>query len=141
MRIMKMILRIVFAVPLSLSLFASEVEGARAALEFYLRGHATGNPEFITQAFHPAARIQGYRLDGQFADWSLEEYRKGFRGTPAVDEAKRKRSIDMVEVQGSAGVARATLDYPNAVFTDYFLLMKHGDHWKIMNKVFSVRAK
>lgn len=103
--------------------------------------HATGNAQHLDRAFHPDARIQGVRLDGALANWSLAEYRKGFSGSPAPDEAQRQRTIDSVQLQGSAGIAKVTLDYPKAVFTDYFLLLKQNGEWKIMNKVFSVRAK
>ncbi len=118
-----------------------EISGARRPIELYLQGHATGKVDYIDEAFHPQAHIQGHRLDGSFVDWTLEEYRKGFRGKPASDESQRRRTIDLVEVQGKAGIARATLDYPTAVFTDLFLLLKHEGRWKIMNKVFEVRPK
>lgn len=114
---------------------------ARLPLEAYLRGHATANPTEMDRAFHPSARIQGLRLDGNFADWSLSDYKRGFTGTPAPDESQRKRSIDFLEVRGNTAIARVTLDYPTAVFTDYFLLMSLNGEWRIMNKIFHVQRK
>jgi hypothetical protein len=120
---------------------AGEEAAARKPVEDYLQGHATGKAEHMDRAFHPGAHIQGHRLGGTFVDWTLEEYKKGFRGTPAEDEAQRKRTIDFVQVNGTAGIAKATLDYPAAIFTDYFVLLKHEGQWKIMNKVFAVQKK
>lgn len=114
---------------------------ARLPLEAYIRGHATGNPAEMDRAFHPNAHIQGTRADGAFVDWSLADYKRGFNGSPAPDEAQRKRSIDFLEIRGNTAIARLTLDYPSAVFTDYFLLMSLNGEWRIMNKIFHVQLK
>jgi hypothetical protein len=129
---------------LAITLFASDADqqaAARLPIEAYLRGHATQNPAEMDRAFLPTARIQGVRLDGKYMDWSLEEYKRGFSGKPFPDEAQRKRTIDLIDIRGTAAIARATLDYPSAVFTDYFLLLLQNGEWRIANKVFSVRAK
>ena len=36
---------------------------------------------------------------------------------------------------------KATLDHGNTVFTDYFVLLKVDDEWKIANKVYNARKK
>ena len=59
----------------------------------------------------------------------------------AEDEAKRKRSIDQVDVTGNAAMARVTLDYPSGTFTDYFVLLKVDGEWKIANKVWTRQPK
>lgn len=127
--------------PCALASGAGEEAAAREPLEAYLRGHAMASAEEMDRAFHPQARIQGVRADGSFADWSLEEYKKGFTGKRAPDEDKRKRSIDFIDIRGDAAVARVTLDYPAARFTDYFLLLRRDGRWVIMNKVFHVQKK
>ena len=113
---------------------------ARKPLEAYLRGHATGDAAYIRQAFLPTAHVEGIR-DGKFLSWTADEYIAGFKGKPAEDEAKRKRSIDQVDVTGNAAMARVTLDYPAGTFTDYFVLLKVDGEWKIANKVWARREK
>ena len=44
---------------------AEDEAGVRAALQHYLNGHATGNPEEFRQAFHPDARMTFVR-DGSW---------------------------------------------------------------------------
>ncbi len=44
--------------------------------------------------------------------------------------------IDWVEVKGSAASARISLVHGETIFTDYFLLLKISNEWKIANKVF-----
>lgn len=128
---------------LSTQAFASESAEAAAAripLESYLKGHATGDGAYMRKAFLPTAHIEGIR-DGKFVSWTVGEYAAGFKGTPAADEAQRKRSIDEVDVSGNAAMARVTLDYPTGTFTDYFVLLKVDGEWKIANKVWTRQPK
>ena len=111
-------------------------KAVRAAIEQYFRGHATGNPNEMRKAFHPTAHIEGNR-DGKFLSWTVEEYASGFGGKPAPDEATRKRTIDRVAISGDAAMAGATLVHGATTFTDYFVLLKINNEWKIANKVYS----
>jgi hypothetical protein len=110
----------------------------RAVIDQYFKGHATGDPAEMRQAFWPTAHIEGIR-DGKFVSWTAEEYCSRFNGKPAADEASRIRTIGRVEVSGSAAMAGATLVHGRTTFTDYFVLLKEGDTWKIANKVYSSR--
>jgi Putative lumazine-binding len=113
-------------------------QGVRAAVNVYLRGHATGNGDEMRKAFLPTAHIEGIR-DGKFVSWTVDEYCSRFTGKPAADEATRKRTIDSVDVSGTSAMARATLVHGATTFTDYFVLLKVDGEWKIANKVYSSR--
>lgn len=119
---------------------AQEKEAVRLPLENYLQGHASGNGEFHQKAFLPEARLLFVR-DGKLAQRTSAEYIKGAGGKSAEDEAKRKRSIELVDVQGNAAIGKIILDYPNAYFVDYFALLKIGSEWKIVNKSFHVQPR
>lgn len=114
----------------------SEEAGVRAALNQYFRGHATGSGEEMRKAFLPTAHIEGMR-DGRFVSWTADEYSSRFTGKPAPDEASRKRTIDRVDIAGTAAMARATLIHGQTTFVDYFVLLKVDGEWKIANKVYS----
>ena len=118
---------------------ADEAAAVRKPLLAYLQGHATGDGSWMRQAFLPSARIEGIR-DGKLLSWTVDEYVAGSTGKPAADEARRKRSIDRVDVTGNAAMARITLDYPAGKFTDYLLLLKVDGEWKIANKVWTRQA-
>ena len=109
--------------------------GVRAAITMYFRGHATANPDTMRAAFLPTAHIEGIR-NGTFTSWTVDRYVSGFRGTPAADEASRQRTIDAVDIVGTAAMARATLKHGATTFTDYFVLLKVDGAWKIANKVY-----
>lgn len=113
--------------------------GVRAAVNQYLKGHATGDPVEMRRAFLPTAHIEGIR-DGKVVSWTVDEYCSRFSAKPASDEASRIRTIDHVDVSGTAAMARATLVHGATTFTDYFVLLKQDGEWKIANKVYSSRS-
>jgi Putative lumazine-binding len=115
-----------------------EGEAVRVPLNRYLMGHATGDSSHMQKAFLPTAHIEGIR-EGKLVSWTLDEYCARFSGRPEADESTRRRTIDAVDVTGNAAMARATLVHGATTFTDYFVLVKVGDDWKIANKVYTVR--
>ena len=114
----------------------SDEQAVRAAINQYFRGHATGSADEMRKAFLPTAHIEGIR-NGTFVSWTVDEYCANFKGKPAADEVSRKRTIDSVNVSGTAAMARATLVHGATTFTDYFVLLKSDGEWKIANKVYS----
>ena len=118
----------------------SEQEAARVPLENYLKGHATGDGEYMKKAFHTEGNLIFIR-DGKYATRSFAEYIAGFNGRPAADEANRKRSIEMLEVSGNAAVGKIVLDYPTTRFVDYMSLLKIDGDWKIVTKIFYAEPK
>jgi hypothetical protein len=129
---------LVFLPALTRAQGAEEDKAVRAAINQYFRGHATGDPAEMRKAFLPTAHIEGNR-EGRFVSWPAEEYASRFSGKPAADEASRKRTIDRVEISGTAAMVSATLVHGPTTFTDYFVLLKVNGEWKIANKVYSSR--
>ncbi len=118
----------------------AEEAAVRIPLENYIKGQATGDPEYIRKAFHPDARLF-FNRQGKFSQLPLAEFVSRFTGKPAEDEAKRIRRIDSVNVSGDAAIAKLTLDYPTVTFTDYMSLLKIDGEWKIVNKTFHAEPK
>jgi hypothetical protein len=118
---------------------ADEAE-VRAALQHYLLGHATGDGGHFRVVFHPDSKLY-FNRDGKFSMRTSEDYIAGAPGKPAADEDTRKRRIVSVDVTGDAAMAKVELDYPNAVLTDYFTLLKVDGKWMIMNKIFNTNPK
>ena len=118
-----------------------EIAAARIPLENYLKGHATGDPEYMKKAFYTEGKLIFVR-EGKFTTRTFEEYIAGMKdGKPAADEAQRKRWIESVEVSGNAGVGKIILDYPSVRFVDYMTLLKIDGAWKIVNKSFYAEPK
>jgi hypothetical protein len=119
---------------------SAEEAAARVPLENYLKGHATGDGDYMRKAFHPDAKVFFIR-DGKLNQLTAEEFAARSPGKPAPDEAQRKRWIESVKVSGNAGFGVITLDYPTAKITDYMSLIKVDGEWKIINKTFAIEPK
>lgn len=109
-----------------------------APIEHYFLGHAHDDAAQMRLAFLPSAHIESMR-DGQFTSWPLDVYCARFKGVPAADEATRRRTVDWIDVAGLSACARITLVHGAVTFTDYFVLLKTADGWKIANKAFHGR--
>jgi hypothetical protein len=114
--------------------------GARAAVDHYLAGHATGSAAEFTAAFHPKAMLYWNR-DGAFAERTSADYIAAAPGKPAADETQRRRKVEVLDVTGNAAMAKVVLDYPAVRFTDYLSLVKAEGEWRIVNKIFNVERK
>ena len=112
-----------------------EAPAVRIPLELYMRGHAEDDAAHMRAAFLPTARIESVR-GGPFTSWDVDTYCARFKGTPAADEATRRRTIDTLDIAGTAAAARITLEHGAVTFTDYFVLLKTEGGWKIANKAF-----
>lgn len=146
--IVHMKIRPIFALVL-FSLFAGitaaqtptpENAAVRVPLENYLKGHATGDGEYMKKAFHTEGNLVFIR-DGKFTMRSFADYIAGFTGKPPADEDKRKRWIESVDIAGNAAFAKIILDYPTVKFVDYMSLLKINGEWKIVNKSFHAEPK
>jgi hypothetical protein len=133
--------------PIVLAFFAFTVPGqtadkdaVRVPLENYLKGHATGEGEYMRKAFHTEGNLIFIR-DGKFTTRSFADYIAGFNGKPAADESDRKRYIESVDVAGNAATGKIILDYPAMRFVDYMTLLKIDGEWKIVSKVFYAEPK
>jgi hypothetical protein len=122
---------------LALAQTSPDDKAVRAVIQQYFKGHATGDPAEMRKAFLPTAHVEGNR-SGVFTSWTAEQYAGNFSGKPAT-EAARKRTIDRVEISGTAAMVSATLVHGATTFTDYFVLLKVNDEWKIANKVYASR--
>ncbi len=119
--------------------FNAEQLAVLEPIQNYFQGHAQDNADFMRKAFLPTAHIESMR-EGVFTSWPLDVYCERFKGTPATDEAQRRRTTDWIEVHGNAACARITLVHGAMTFVDYFVLLKTEQGWKIANKAFQGQA-
>jgi hypothetical protein len=138
MRITALLISCALVPAMALAQSAEDDKAVRATINQYFKGHATADPAEMRKAFLPTAHVEGVRDDKLFSR-TVEVYASGFGGKPANDEATRKRTIDSVDIAGTAAMVRATLVHGATTFTDYFVLLKTDAEWKIANKVYSSR--
>ena len=116
-----------------------EETAVRIPLELYMRGHAEDNAAHMRAAFLPTARLESVR-EGPLTSWDVDFYCQRFKQQPADDEANRRRTIDSLDIVGTAAMAKVTLEHGRVTFTDYFVLLKTEQGWKIANKAFHAQS-
>jgi Putative lumazine-binding len=120
----------------------SDTDRAAASVPInqYLKANATGDGRLILKIFHKDAKIIGLE-DGKMVSWTVKQFAGFYSGKPADDEAKRKRSFEIISLTGDAAVARVVLDYPSVKYTDHMNLLKVNGEWKIVNKTFNTELR
>ena len=121
--------------PFNAKVLTAEQAAVCAPIEQYFLGHARDDAAHMRKAFLPTAHIESMR-EGTFTSWPLDVYCERFKGSPAADEATRSRTIDWIDIGGSSACAKITLVHGATTFTDYFVMLKTADGWKIANKAF-----
>lgn len=117
----------------------AEYEAIHVALQNYIEGARTGSSELMRRAFLDTARIQG-SYGGEPADLTLDDFcaRIDANG-PAADVEAR---VVAVNRQGTAAMARLEArNWRGFRYTDFFVLLKRGERWKIASKVFFAHAR
>lgn len=118
----------------------ASTESPETPLRNYIRAQETGDASFIALAFSADARIKG-EMGGNMIDWSVPEYMARFSGSPAADEASRKRSFVILDATEKAASGKVILNYPTVDFVDYMSLLLINGSWKIVAKTFMATPK
>jgi len=110
-----------------------------ATLQQYIDAARTGNGALMRQAFAENARISG-TYGGEKADWTRQEFCDRIEKNGPVDGLDAR--VVAIEYQGNAGMARLEArNWRGTRYTDFFVLLQHGDTWQIANKVFFAHSR
>jgi len=120
-----------------LPIFAQTKKDDRQAIErtvqLYFDGMMDRNLSKLQEAFHPEARLIGYRGDNftvtSFADWSTATSKGDKR-----DKSKFENNLLDVEVKGNTALAKTELFWPGIYYYDFLTLIKIDGEWKIVHK-------
>ena len=116
------------------------VPGAVAdTLQRYIDGARTGDIALLRSAFAEGARVSG-SYGGKPVTWSLEEFCEAVaKGGPAPGLQTR---IVAIEAAGAAAMARLeALDWRGTRYTDFFVMVRREDGWRIDSKVFHAHTR
>lgn len=117
----------------------AEYDAIHATLQHYIEGARTGSVQLMRLAFLDTARVQG-GYGGEPADWTLDEFCARIETSgPAADVEARVVAIDLA---GTAAMARLEArNWRGTRYTDFFVLLKRREGWKIASKVFFAHAR
>lgn len=104
------------------------------ALRPYIEAAKSGDGALGRTVFFDHAHIVG-SVDGEFSNMDADAFKDAITSTgPSEDVQHRIVSID---VSGPAAAAKVEFfDWGGFRFTDFFVLYKHDDQWKISGKVY-----
>ena len=102
-------------------------------IQKYFDGTSKGKPHLLPEAFTDSLELQ-YVKDGKLQRWLGTDYIARFK--PGKTNT-RVGEIVSIDVTGNAAVVKATVTSGKTLFTDYLLLLKLEEGWKITNKTFT----
>lgn len=112
----------------------ADYEAVLAAIKMYTDACKEGKSEIMKPAFTDNALMYGY-LNGEYYHGSIEALYGAVDAFGAAPQTKAR--VDILSIEGTAAVARVTLeDWHGLSFTDFHSLIKEDGNWKIIAKVF-----
>lgn len=117
----------------------AEYDAIKAALQIYIDSAKSGDGALSRSAFMDHAHIVG-SIGGTYYDMDADTFGGAVTDTgPAPDV---KSHIAWINVSGPAAAARVEfLNWAGMRYTDFFVLYKKDDVWKISSKVYDSHAK
>ena len=132
---------LVFAAAISLLPFtaiaqSSDHEAVDAVMKKFMSAYITADNTLATEVFRKDGVMIGYSVarGSELLTRTGEQFAEGFNGKPAADEAKRKRTYEIVDMAENFAAVRVNLDYPGWRGVDYVVLLKADGKWMIMSK-------
>ncbi|TQF67652.1 nuclear transport factor 2 family protein [Pseudoalteromonas luteoviolacea] len=113
-----------------------DIKQIKQVIQWYFDGTAQGNPELVEKAFLPTLELQFVSSEGKFKRWLGKNY---ISNIEVGREYSRVGKIITIDVTGNSAMAKATITNKNKVYTDYLLLLKLDQGWRISNKIFTVQ--
>ena len=113
---------------------AAELVAIRKTLNDYIEGSTQGQPERLSKAFHEKLNLYSIK-EGQLKVWAGTDYIAGTKQGSSTGEQGRILSIDF---ENDIAVSKVEIKQPRRqAYIDYFMLLKIGDDWKIVHKMYT----
>lgn len=112
----------------------NDYEVIKATLNKYLEAGKKGKSAIMKPAFHKDA-IMYTSAKGDISGGAIQGLYDYIDGNPAAPEIEAE--ITAIDIAGTVAYARVeSNNWHGARFSDMFLLVKEGNEWKILTKVF-----
>ena len=115
---------------------SSDHNAVDAVMKKFISAYITADNTLATEVFRKDGVMIGYSVarGSELLMRTGEQFAEGFNGKPAADEAKRKRTYEIVDMAENFAAVRVNLDYPGWRGVDYVVLLKVDGKWMIMSK-------
>ena len=112
----------------------------RATVQRYLHGLKFNDTTDFHKAFWPDAKLLFIKRDGSLGQLSQADWYRGFAATAGKEE-QGTLEIVSVDVTGSAASVKVMETYATSVYVDYLNLLRIGQEWRIVNKIYMSRPR
>ena len=115
----------------------SEIEKINNVLYDYIEGTANGEPDRLKKAFHEDFNLY-FVANDTIRVWSGKKYIENVK--PGA-KSNRIGKVISIDYEDNAAVARIEILMParKRIYTDYLLLLKVKNQWKIIHKSFTYK--
>lgn len=113
----------------------TELEAITRTLMDYIEGTANGEPDRVTNAFHPELNLYSIS-DDDLNVWYGKDYIGGIK---EGEKSNRIGRIVSIDYENDAAMAKIEIIMPGPkrIYTDYLMLLKYHNNWKIIHKSFT----
>jgi Putative lumazine-binding len=112
----------------------------REVIGRYLHGLKFNNVSDFKQAFWPEAKLYFTKRDGSLGQLTQDQWYAMFAGSEGKEEEGDLRIADM-EVTNDIAMVKVVEDYAKSRYVDYITLVKFGNRWWIVNKVYNASQR
>lgn len=137
MKISRIILFLFFISASAISVKAqSEDEAVKLCVNNYLNGVLKGDASLLNQAFHPTAMLRTVSGAGAIQDIPVAKF---VASMPAGGIQSKGGSTKLVSYAyvGVSALATVELQFGDFKYIDLLSMLKFGNEWKIVSRVFS----
>ena len=116
---------------------ATDESAIRETVNYYAEGMRTARVETLKQAFHTQAILCGY-LGDELITAPIEGLYEWVEANPAP--GTYDYAVLEIEIMNRVAAARVREREPHGSWIDYFHLLKVGDKWWIVSKLWDAEA-
>ncbi len=111
----------------------NEIEAISNTVNLYFDGMIQRDRAMLEEAFHPEAKLIGYRGEN-FTITPFETWASGTTSGSRRNPADFQNSIKAIRVEGYTAMVETELLWPGIYYYDFLTLIKVEGKWKIVHK-------
>ncbi|MCF2447616.1 nuclear transport factor 2 family protein [Dyadobacter sp. CY345] len=112
-----------------------EKQGILRAIDFYVEGGRKASGKITAEAFSPTATMS-FTEDGKLKSVPIQALIDGFEKGEPMEASYELTTLDVAE---DVAIVRIESQFGPGKYSDMFTLVKDGDQWKIVSKIFHTK--
>jgi hypothetical protein len=111
----------------------NELQAITQTVNLYFEGMLERDKAKLEEAFHPEAKLIGYRGE-TLTVTTFETWANGTAKGDPRDSSQFQNSIKAIRVEGYTALVETELFWPGIYYYDFLTLLKIEGKWKIVHK-------